>query len=100
MANINNGTLEIECEICKTHMFFDSADCDFEYEGGTERGMGDENSYKLEIIIECDGCKKEISIEYNVYEYPIGAYNNHTIKIEGANLIQEFDFEFNNYEDL
>ncbi len=56
--------------------------------------MGEENGYLWKETIECDECENEISIEYSVYEYPTGAFNNDDVRIEGGKEKSRFGYNF------
>lgn len=93
------GEFSLECSKCSKEHDFLPEDVDFET-GGSERSMGPENSYIWKEDIECDGeidgeeCGNEISINYEVYEYPVGALNNETVEITGGKELSRFDYNF------
>lgn len=68
-------------------------DWDWECMGGYERPMGIENQYIIEHYIDCPKCGDEVHITFNVWEYPVGAYNYSDIEIEGGVLETDFDFQ-------
>lgn len=91
--SIVNGNLVIECNRCNTNHAISAEETDFEDRYGGERQMGPENGYAWESIIECD-CGNTIEINYEVWEYPIGAFNNDTVEITGGKEISRFDYDF------
>ena len=61
--------------------------------GGDERSMGIENQYIAEHYTDCPKCGNEVHITFNVWEYPVGAYNYSDIDIAGGTLETDFDFQ-------
>lgn len=92
--------LKFECEKChKIHKYHElDFYLDFDCVGGSERNMGVENQYVAEENIECD-CGNDITIIFEVWEYPIGVHNYDSIEIEGGELIESFPFSVNFFDD-
>lgn len=90
----------MECSKCGKQHDFSPSDTDFESNGGSERSMGPENSYLWETEIECDGnlegeeCGNDISVKYEVWEYPVGAFNMDEVAIEGGRELSRFGYNF------
>lgn len=85
----------VTCDNCGHSIEVDGDDIDWEWEciGGDERSMGIENQYIAEHYIDCPECGNEVHITFNVWEYPVGVYNNSDIDIEGGSLETDFDFQ-------
>lgn len=92
--------LKFECEKChKIHKYHElDFDLDFDCVGGSERNMGIENQYAAEENIECN-CGNDITIKFEVWEYPIGVHNYDSVEIDGAELIESFPFSVNFFDD-
>lgn len=92
--------LKFECEECgKIHKYHElDLDLDFECVGGSERNMGAENQYVAKLDFECD-CGNDITVEFELWEYPVGVHNYDSIEIEGAELIESFPFTINFFDD-
>lgn len=103
--SVVTGEFSLECSKCGTQHDFAPDDADFE-SGGSERSMGPENSYVWEQEIECDGtfegeeCGNEISISYEIYEYPVGALNMDEVTITGGTELSRFGYQFHDEPDL
>jgi hypothetical protein len=67
--------------------------------------MGPENSYSWETELECDGkdgnedCGNEISVKYEVYEYPVGAFNMDEVVVTGGKELSRFGYDFHDAPD-
>ena len=56
--------------------------------------MGEELHHEAIIDVECQDCSKDyIQVKLNIWEYPIGAYNDQQIEVEGAELIEGCDIQ-------
>jgi len=94
------GTFSIECEKCKEQIDFQPNETDFESDGGGERQMGPENGYIWSYDFKCFECEEQdISIQYEVYEYPVGAFNNDSVELSGATELSRFDYNFQDEEE-
>lgn len=94
--NIAKGTFLLICSNCGQQHNFTEFDAEFELGNVEERQMGNANGYVWEHAFECDGenCENEIEIEYEVYEYPSGAFEMDEIKISGGQEKQRFNYDF------
>lgn len=90
------GTFSLTCSKCGAIHNFQPDDTDFDIRFSHERQMGEENGYVWEQTFICDndGCENEIGIKYQVWEYPIGAFNHEIIDIEGGKEVGSFDYNF------
>ncbi|PLX95653.1 MAG: hypothetical protein C0620_03875 [Desulfuromonas sp.] len=87
------GKATFSCSKCGAVYSLKRDDFDFNAESGSERGMGAETQYVSEYEVECNDCGQEISIKFEVWEYPVGAINHTTHSVTGANDVEsEFDF--------
>lgn len=92
--SIVNGTFSLTCSKCSKQHDFTSVDADFDFTSSDERPMGAENCYSWETEFNCDKCGNTIEIEYEVWEYPQGAFNMDEVKISGGTKICRFDYDF------
>lgn len=92
--SIAKGTFTITCDKCGEKHDFLAEEADFESTGGSERQMGPENSYTWEYTFNCDKCENDIEIEYQVWEYPAGAFNYDQVEIKGGKDINRFGYDF------
>ena len=92
--------LKFKCDRCgKIHKYHElDFDLDFECIGGAERSMGAENQYVATENFECD-CGNDITVEFEVWEYPVGAHNYDSVEIDGAELIESFPFTVDFFDD-
>ncbi|MDM1503786.1 hypothetical protein HX071_16535 [Myroides marinus] len=68
--------MKITCTKCFTEVTVNSDNFNKELLETSEREMGSENFYEInsgEII--CNNCKTNMSVQFNVWEYPIGVIN-------------------------
>ena len=95
MKTLSVDSFLVTCDNCGHSIEVDGDDIDWEWEciGGDERSMGIENQYIAEHYIDCPECGNEVHITFNVWEYPVGAYNNSDIDIEGGSLETDYDFQ-------
>jgi hypothetical protein len=89
-----NGTFSLICNKCSKQHNFRANDADFDETSGSERQMGPENGYTWEYIFNCDQCENEIEIEYEVWEYPVGAFNNDQVEIKGGTEVNRYGYDF------
>lgn len=90
------GTFSVVCDKCGHQHDFSSNDADFDATAGGERQMGAEHGYQWDTEFKCDndGCDNQIEIEYEVWEYPEGSFNNDDIRAKGAAVADKFDYDF------
>lgn len=95
MKTLSTDSFLVRCDNCGNSIEVVSDDIDWEWEclGGDERSMGTENQYIAEHDIDCPNCGNEVHITFNVWEYPMGAYNYSDIEIDGGTLETDFDFQ-------
>lgn len=83
----------LKCSRCG-HLFdVDKSDLCLAWEpnGTNERSMGVEHEYLAVDGIDCPCCRKQIELEFHVWEYPVGAFNYQSIDAVGADVIKEMD---------
>lgn len=57
--------------------------------------MGMEHGYGWDHRFHCEKCPNYIEIEYQVWEYPPGAFNNDdATNITGGEITSKFDYDF------
>jgi hypothetical protein len=91
---IETGKLIVCCSNCNEKITYLAGQADFENSFGNERSMGTESGYLWEEDFNCSNCGKEISIRYEVWEYPVGALNHENLKIVGGETEETFGFNF------
>ncbi len=102
--NRTEESLLIRCDKCGELFVVDADDLEFEWEGGVvaDRGMGDESQYDAENYVVCPHCGNDIELKFQVWEYPMGAFNYQNIEIEGGEVEEPIDLSeyisFDNYE--
>lgn len=92
--SIVEGIMTITCDKCGHVNDILAENADFENTGVVERQMGAENSYLWEDNFKCENCDNEIRVKYEVWEYPLGAFNNDSIEVDGGKYDQIFDYDF------
>ena len=103
--NRTEGSLLIRCDDCGELFTLDTDELEFEWEGGVvaDRGMGYESQYDSEHNIECPHCGNDIELKFQVWEYPMGAFNYQNIEIEGGEVEEPIDLSdyisFDDYEE-
>ena len=93
------GTFSFKCNKCGKQHDFTDEDIYFEITSTEEKPQGSQREYIWEDIFTCDVCENEIEIEYHVWEYPVGAFNDDNIKLIGATKLKCFTYEFNDDDD-
>ena len=95
MKTLSTDCFLVKCDNCEHLIEIDGDDIDWDWEclGGDERSMGTENKYTAEHYIDCPKCGDEIHNMFNVWEYPVGAFNYSDIEIDGGTLETDFDFQ-------
>ena len=78
----------IRCDECGELFALDAGELNFEWEGVIvdDRGMGYESEYESEESCECPNCKNQIDLTLQVWEYPMGTFNNQNIEIDGGEI--------------
>jgi hypothetical protein len=80
-------TFNVKCQKCD-HEF----EIVINYNGVTdiyEREMGPENSHEWSGEEECPNCGSEVSLIYELYEYPIGTENDEDTECDGCTIVPE-----------
>ena len=96
--SIASGTFIFQCNDCHAQTTYLPEDSAFGSEVfDPDRQMGPEYRHHWNENFECS-CGNEITLTYNVYEYPVGAFNIEQIDLEGATEIQTFDYDFHDKE--
>ncbi len=88
------GEIEYECSSCSFYGKIPIDEFDCECVSSSERSMGDEEIYELFCAFECDDCTSQISLAFEVSEYPIGLINFIIDKCDGAAALNEPDIEY------
>ena len=90
---IVKGNFKFLCSCGEEHTFA-ATDVHFENEENeySDEKMGEGKSYVWKYPFTCS-CGKEIEIEYDFWEYPLGASNHHEINPKDIKVLQEFEFE-------
>lgn len=98
--DVKGDYLKFKCDSCgKVHRYHKSAfNLKFELVGSSERSMGEENHYEAIEIFECE-CDNQITAKFEIWEYPIGIHNYDTLTLEGAELLEQFFFTMDFFED-
>ena len=87
------GHLELKCNNCGHIITINCSNLPFDVVETEQRQMGAENTHSADYEFGCPKCGNEISIKYDVWEYPEGAINDKNIEITGGKLILECDCE-------
>lgn len=87
------GVFSVVCDNCGVRTDFNSDEADFDAAGGSERPMGPENGYRWQMSFNCD-CESKIEFDYQVHEYPQGAFNHENVDISGAKVANTFSYDF------
>ena len=91
MSLICSGSLKIKCSKCGHIITIPCDELEFENVAAEERQMGTETTHSATGEITCPKCGNEISYEYDVWEYPVGAFNSDDVKIQKGTLVQKCD---------
>jgi len=89
MSLICNSYLKIKCDKCGHIISIPCNELEFENVAAEEREMGPEITHSATGEVKCPNCGNDISYEYNVWEYPVGAFNTDEVNIEGGKLIEK-----------
>ena len=91
MSNHIKGHATFRCGNCGEK--YSLNDFDFNPESGYGRGMGSETQHISIFEQTCDKCNYDISIEFEVWEYPEGAFNSaSSLSTSATHINAEFDF--------
>lgn len=92
--SIKQKKLIFDCNKCGKRHIYDEEELemDFELVATYERNMGHENEYQSIEYLDCDECGNIINVMLRVWEYPVGAHNYNDIDIDGATIIEQFNF--------
>lgn len=83
----------IRCEHCGGEFEVWSDELDLEWDRGisAERGMGPEFEWNAETYTRCPHCNSDVHVAFDIYEYPIGAYNWGNVECEGGEVLNDPD---------
>jgi len=84
------NTITVKCNNCDNEFDIDLSEYDLEWEivETHEKQMGPERNHEASIQgVECDGCDNTIDVSINVWEYPIGQFEEPIITIDGGEPI-------------
>jgi HJR/Mrr/RecB family endonuclease len=88
------GIIKYTCNNCYDSAEITIEDFDVECISGSERGMGRESIYELLFEFECAQCKNDISLSFEVSEYPAEILNHVINNSSGAKTEGEPEFEY------
>lgn len=89
-----NGIIGYTCNKCSDRGEIPIEDFSIECTGGSERGMGAESIYEVLYEFECDQCNSDISLSFEVSEYPVEVLNFVINNSSGATTEDEPEFEY------
>lgn len=89
-----NGIITYICGNCGDSDEIPVEDFSIECTGGSERGMGAESVYELLYEFECPQCNHDISLSFDVSEYPVEVLNFVINNSSGAKTEGEPEFEY------
>lgn len=89
-----SGIIEYECDACGDSGEIPIDDFSVECVGGDDRGMGQENIYDVIYEFECPSCNSDISLNFQVSEYPLGMLNFTLNNSSGAETEGEPELEY------
>jgi hypothetical protein len=90
---ITKGVFSLTCSKCNKQYDFDGASIEFDHPLGFKRQEGTENGYIWEHFFACD-CENEITVDYEVWEYPAGTLENDDVRIVGGAEIKRYEYDF------
>lgn len=94
------GSATYKCTKCGAKHYLQRADFKFDAQSGSERQMGAETQYVVEIEEPCHNCDQDIRLEFEVWEYPAGIINYTNKQSEGAEILDSsFEIEHEPDED-
>lgn len=88
------GDIKYACNNCGYSDNVEIKDFEIVGLGCTEQGMGTESIDSLEYVFNCPECDKEISLIFEVAEYPVEALNHVINRSSGASTEGEPYFEY------
>jgi restriction system protein len=95
------GTATIRCKNCLNELIIDGSDFDVEAVTATERSMGTEVGYEAICEYACPKCETDMSISYEAWEYPAGAFNYGETSSIGGEVVKAFeDLDFGKLDKL
>ena len=99
---IDNDLVEIKCNVCNSHNKFNNNDLniDFSAQYSSEENMGTEIQYVSVSDMFCHNCLFDLSLELNIWEYPVGVLNFKSEKVIGGTLISIYDYTENFFDSL
>ncbi len=89
-----SGIITYACDNCGDSDEISVEDFSIECTGGSERGMGAESVYELLYEFECTQCNQDISLSFDVSEYPLEVLNFVINNSSGAITEGEPKFEY------
>lgn len=89
-----SGKLIIKCDSCKHLEKFNCNNLDFQIVETQQRQMGSHNTHVYKNEYTCHSCSNQIGIEYTVWEYPVGTFNDSEVAIDGGELVEECNCAF------
>ncbi len=90
-----NKPILIKCNECDEII---EVETDIECVSSYEREMGTEREYESILDENCPKCGNCIYIKLSTWEYPEGAINNCEEVIEGAEILEEPDYNLFDYD--
>ena len=95
MLNIT-GSFSLKCDKCDKQFTFSPDQAGFEITGSEEKGMGPQLEHNWEHDFECEnnGCDNNIEINYSVWEYPVGSFNDDEVEISNGKVVSKYQFQF------
>lgn len=98
--DIKGDYLRFKCDSCgKIHSYHKSDfNLDFDCIESSERSMGIENHYEAIEVFDCE-CGNQITVNFEVWEYPIGAHNYDSLTVEGGEILESFYFTIDFFKD-
>ena len=91
--------IKLKCGACNSVFDIDLEDYDLSWEVADtfdhgDNAMGEEVHYEAIINVECPYCEtSDVQVRLSIWEYPVGAYNNQELEVEGAELIEGCDIQ-------
>ena len=91
--------VKLKCDACNSIFDVDLENYDIVWEVADtfdhgDNAMGEELHHEAVIDVSCPDCEKDdIQITLSVWEYPVGAYNNQEIGVDGAELVLGCDIQ-------